>query len=89
MNETITFIKQLFGLLIFAGLFLSALKAQTLTSASTGGAEKKVVEYFGKLSSEPVPDTTELYGMVFDPVTDKSRFKFRRIRLDGTQIASD
>ena len=67
-----------FKLYLFAALLLSLTiigQAQRAVVVSQPNEEKSA-EFFGKLDTEATPDTTKLYGILFEPVKDIAYYKF-------------
>lgn len=67
-----------YRLYLFAVLLLcpaNICQAQQAAVVSRRNDEKSA-EFFGKLDAEATPDTTKLYGILFEPVKDVASYKF-------------
>ena len=67
--------RRILSFLLLALTLTNIEQAQSTIAVSTK-SDDQTAEFFGKLDTEASPDTTRLYGILFEPVKDLSLYKF-------------
>ena len=75
MRNTYAYVYRLYLFAFFTLALTNICQAQQTVAVSQKNGEKSA-EFFGKLDAEATPDTTKLYGILFEPIKNAAGYKF-------------